>query len=284
MAALAWACAMSSPARADLDDLKVRLSADYTWDDNVNRGIKGQHLRDRFAGARIGLSLPLNLSERIRLMVTATGGGEKFDQYTGLDRAFAELQGELQYRTSGKFGAPIYGLFFRQAQDWYDSTLRDGYRSTIGLTLRKPATDKVFLFASLGYNRRDGKSEVFDDEDYFVRGTLDYSLAQHHSIYVGLEYRYGDSVSSGQPALAPLNIAEAVVADDAFPGLFAYKTKSHTGIVTVGYNFAFLQRHALDFSYRGIYSRPKEQPPSNVSADDLYYIDNQFTVSYLLRF
>jgi hypothetical protein len=282
LAACAWIWAL--PAHADLDDLKVRLTADYTWDDNVSRGIEGQRLHDRFASARIGLSLPLNLTARTRLMLTASGGGEWFDKYDGLDRAFAEIQGELQYRGSGKFGAPIYGLFLRTGQDWYDTTLRDGYRASIGLTLRKPATDRVFLFGSIGYNRRDGKSEVFDNEELFVRGTLDYSVSRRNSLYFGLEYRYGDSVSTGLPALAFLDIADAVVADDVFTDRFAYKTRSHTGILTLGYNFAFAERHALDFSYRGIYSRPEEQPPSNVSDDDIYYYDNQFTVSYLFRF
>lgn len=271
-------------AHADLDDLRVRLTADYTWDTNVSRGIESEELRDRFVSARIGLSLPLNLSQRIRLMLNATGGGEKFQRYEGLDRGFVEVQGELQYRASGEFSAPIYGLFLRQAEDWYDTLLRDGYRTSIGLTLRKPATDRLFLFGSAGYNRRDGKSEVFDNVDYFVRGTLDYSLGRRSTVYFGAEYRYGDSVSVGLPALAFLDIAEAVVADDVFTDRFAYKTKSHTGIVTMGYNFAFAGRHALDFSYRGVYSRPTDQPPSNVSEDDIYYTSHQLTASYLLRF
>jgi hypothetical protein len=281
---VAFGFAAAPPARADLDDLKVRLTADYSWDDNVTRGIEGQRLRDKFASARLGLTLPLNLGARTRVVLSAVGGGEKFDRYTGLDRAFLEGQAELQYRSSGQFGAPIYGLFFRQAQDWYDTTLRDGYRTTIGLTLRKPATDKVFLFASVGYNRRDGKSEVFDNNEGFVRGTLDYSIAQNHTVYLGAEYRYGDSVSVGLPALAFLDIAKAVVADDVFANRFAYKTTSHTGIVTAGYNFTFLGRHALDVSYRGVYSRPVDQPRSSISTTDIHYVDNQFTVSYLLRF
>lgn len=283
LCALAALCCARA-AHADLDDLKVRLTADYTWDDNVNRGTEDDRLSDQFASARIGLSLPLNLSARTRLMLSASGGGELFDKYDGLDRTFAELQGELQYRGSGKFGAPIYGLFFRTAQDWYDTTLRDGYRASIGVSLRKPATDRIFLFGALGYNRRDGKSEVFDNEEWFVRGTLDYSLSARNTLYVGLEYRYGDSVSSGPPSLGALNIADAVVADDVFPDRFAYKAKAHTGILTLGYNFAFAGRHALDFSYRGIYARAEDQPPSNVSEDDLYYYDNQFTASYLFRF
>jgi hypothetical protein len=282
LAAGAWACAL--PVSADLDDLKVRLTADYTWDTNVSRSIEDEELRDRFASARVGLSLPVNLSQRIRLMLQAAGGGEKFQRYEGLDRGFVEVQGELQYRASGDFTAPIYGLVLRQAEDWYDTTLRDGYRTTIGLTLRKPATDRLFLFGSVGYNRRDGKSVVFDNEDYFVRGTLDYSLGRRGTLYVGAEYRYGDSVSTGLPSLAFLDIADAVVADDVFTDRFAYKTVSHTGIVTLGYNLAFASRHALDFSYRGVYSRPTEQPPGNVSEDDIYYTSHQLIASYLLRF
>jgi hypothetical protein len=281
-AACAWAAV--APAHADLDDLKVRLTLDYNYDSNVSRGIRDEELDDSFGSGRLGLSLPLNLSARIRLMLSAAAGGEVYDRYRGLDRYFAEGQAELQYRPSGQFGAPIYSLFVRQGQDWFDSTLRDGYRTTVGLSVRKPATDKIFLFGALGWNRRDGKSEVFDNDDYFVRGTLDYSLSRRNTIYFGLEYRYGDSVSVGLPALAFLDIADAVVADDVFTDRFAYKTKSHTGIATLGYNFAFAGRHALDFSYRGVYSRPDEQPPEVVRDGDIYYVSHQFIASYLLRF
>jgi len=276
------ACAASNPAAAD--GLRFRASADYTWDDNVNRATKDNKLRDRFASANASATLPLQLSPRFRLMLASTLGGDTFHTYTGLTRGFAEFNGELQFRNSGQYTSPIWALFVKQGQDWYQSDLRDGYRTTAGLSVKKPVTDKIFLFGAASYIARDGRSTVFDTKEWSLRGNLDYALAPRHTFYMGLEYREGDSVSSAPPTLALLDIAKATVQDDVFANLIAYRFEARTGIVTVGYNFAVAPRQSLDISYHGAYSRPKDQPPSNISPNIIYYLDNQITLSYLIRF
>jgi hypothetical protein len=278
------ACIACDPAAAD--GLRFRASADYTWDDNVNRATKDNKLRDRFASANASATLPLQLSQRFRLMLAGTVGGDTYHTYSGLTRGFAEFNGELQFRNSGRYTSPIWALFVKQGQDWYQSDLRDGYRTTAGLSVKKPVTDKIFLFGAASYIQRDGRSTVFDTKEWSVRGNLDYALAPRHTFYLGLEYREGDSVSSAQPSLALLDIAKATVQDDVFtnPQLIAYRFEARTGIVTFGYNFAVAPRQSLDISYRGAYSRPKEQPSSSLTTDTIYYLDNQITLSYLIRF
>jgi len=282
--ALATVCSACSPAAAD--GLRFRASADYTWDDNVNRATKSNKLRDRFASASAGATLPLQLSPRFRLLLTGTLGGDSFHTYTGLTRGFAEFNGELQFRHSGQYTAPIWALFVKQGVDWYQSDLRDGYRTTAGLSVRKPVTDKIFLFGAASYIQHDGRSTVFDTKEWSLRGNVDYALAPRHTLYLGLEYREGDSVSSARPWLPLLDIAKATVQDDVFtnPQLIAYRFEARTGLVTVGYNFAVAPRQSLDISYRGAYSRPKEQPSSSLTSDTIYYLDNQITLSYLIRF
>ena len=196
------------------------------------------------------------------------------------------MQGELQYRKSGQFSEPIWGVFVRQGEDWYDSSLRDGYRTSAGFSVRKPLTDKLFFFSALAYNQRDGRSKVFDTKEVSLKANLDYSLSRRQTLYFGLEGRDGDIVSTASPKLAYFDIAKAVVQDDVFTDTprFSYKLKAYTGIATIGYNFALAERVALDLSYRAAYSRPHDQPPSVVTTETIDYVDNQVTLSVLIRF
>jgi hypothetical protein len=286
--AVAMACSMSwaHAAYAALDDIRVRVNADVTYDDNVSRARGEDKLHDSSTSLNLGANLPLQLSATSRLMLIANVGGEKFERYTGLDRFYANLQGELQYRRSGEFSAPIWGVFARQGQDWYDSSLRDGYRFSAGFTVRKPLTDRLFLFSAIAYNQHDGRSDVFDTREASVRANLDYSLSRRQTLYFGLEARDGDIVSTARPKLAYVDIAQAIVLDDVFTDTarYSYRFKAYTGIATIGYNLALGERAALDLAYRAAYSRPHDQPPAAVGADTIDYVDNQVTLSILIRF
>ena len=286
--AAAMACAMSwaPSAFADLDDIRFRLTADATYDDNISRARKDDKLDDSFGALNLGASLPWQLTGTSRLVLNANVGGEKFKRFAGLDRLYANLQGELQYRKSGQFSEPIWGVFVRQGEDWYDSMLRDGYRTSAGLSVRKPLTDRLFFFSAVAYNQRDGRSKVFDTKEVSLRANLDYSLSRRQTLYFGLEGRDGDIVSTARPNLAYFDIAKALIQDDVFTDTtrFSYRFKAYTGIATLGYNFAIGERVALDIAYRAAYSRPHEQPPSVVSTDTIDYVDNQVTLSILMRF
>jgi hypothetical protein len=284
--ASAWFAGWSPAARADLDDLRVRLSAEYTYDDNVTRATGDDRLYDSLGTLTASASLPLTLAARTRLLLSASAAGEKFQRYSGLDRISGTIGAEVQYRGSGTFSAPIWSVFARQSADEYDSDLRDGYRTTFGASVRKPWTDRLFLFAALGANLRDGRSTVFDAQDYFLRGNLDYSISRRQTLYLGLEGRDGDLISTARPSLEFLDIAEAIVLDDAFTDTtrYAYRIKGRAAIFTLGYNLAFGDRHALDISYRAAYAVPNEQPSSAVTTETVYYLDNQVTITYLLRF
>jgi hypothetical protein len=287
LARLASACALCclSPAYAGAADaLRFRVSGDVTYDDNVNRGISNSRLQDGFASLNVSATWPLELSHFTRLLLTGAVGGDHFIQYTGLDRAFAEFNGELQYRSSGQYTSPTYAVFVRESMDWYDSDLRDGSRTSVGVSVRKPVTDRIFLFGALAYNRRRAESPIFDTKDVSVRGTFDYTIARGHTVYTGLEYRDGDSVSTSLPSPALVSIAEARGPDDVFVGRFSYRFTARTGILSIGYNVALGPGQALDLSYRGVYSKPKDEPPSSLASTDIYYVDSQITLSYLIRF
>ena len=284
-AAAAWACLFAPQALADLDDVRFRLSADVTYDDNVTRAREDDRLDDTFATMSVGASLPLQLGANSRLALSANGGAERFNRYRGLDRNFADIQAELQYRGSGQFGEPIWGLFARGTVERYDtSDLRDGYRSSAGVTVRLPATDRIFIFGALAYNERDGRSAVFDTQDISIRGHLDYALTRRQTLYIGLEARNGDFVSTARPNLEYLDIAEAVVQDDVFTDVqrFSYRIRANVGILTLGYNIALGERASLDVAYRGAYARPEEQPTS-VTSEKRSYTLHQVSAALLSR-
>ncbi|MBI3530044.1 MAG: hypothetical protein HY067_19020 [Betaproteobacteria bacterium] len=285
-AAMACAALWAPSAFADLNDIRFRFTSDATYDDNISRARKDDKLYDSFGTLNLGASLPWQLSGTSRLVLNANVGGEKFKRYSGLDRLYANLQGELQYRNSGRFSEPIWGIFVRQGEDWYDSNLRDGYRTSAGLSVRKPVTDRIFFFSALAYNQRDGRSAVFDTKEVSVRANVDYSLSQRQTLYFGFEARDGDIVSTARSNLAYFDIAKAVIQDDVFTDTtrFSYRLKAYTGIATIGYNFALGEHAALDLAYRAAYSRPHDQPPSVVTTEKIDYVDNQVTLSILIRF
>ncbi len=286
LVAVACLACCSSTALAELDDIRFRLTADATYDDNVSRAREDDKFHDTLSTLNLGAGLPLRLSGTTRLVLSANAGGEHADRFDGLGRYYADAQAEVQYRSSGQFAEPIWGIFVKQAADRYRSELRDGYRASAGLTVRKPLTDKVFLFGALAYARRDGRSKVFDTSEVSLRGHVDYSLSRRQTVYFGLEARDGDIVSTARPDLRFLDIADALVVDDVFTDTtrYSYRIEAYTGIGTLGYNYGLGERAALDISYRIAYSLPSEQPSAAISSERLYYIDNQATVSLLIRF
>ena len=285
VATLLGALCGPSVARA-AQPFDFRIEAAYTYDDNVTRSSgAGNVLSDRFYTLTLNASQNLQHSENTRLVVLGFLGGEKYQTYDGLSRYFGGVQGEFQYRTSGEFDAPTFGFFVRGSRDQYESDLRDGYRYTAGLRVLQPVTDRIDVFAALAYNMRDGKSRVFDTQDYSARLNLDYSPARWSTVYLGGEYRHGDVVSTARPSLALVDIAEAIVRDDAITDTerLAYRLKADTVLTTLGYNLAFGEGHALDFSWRWVRSTATERPGYGTADAARYYV-NQFSVAYLFRF
>ncbi len=284
--AVACVAFSAPPVLAEWDDIRFRLGADVTYDDNVSRAREDDQFDDSFGTLNLGVTSPWQLSKTTRVVLNGNVGAEQFEVYSGLDRSYANIQAEVQYRGSGQFGTPIWSVFGRHGQDWYKSGLRDGFRDSIGIAVRKPVTDKIFFFGALAYNQRDGRSKVFDTEEVALRANLDYSLSRRQTLYFGLEGRDGDIVSTARPNLAFFDIADALITDDVFVDTprFAYRFKAYTGIATLGYNLALGEKFALDLSYRLAYSVPHEQPPSVVTTDTIDYWDNQVTLSLLYRF
>lgn len=285
--ALLLAGCLANPASAETPRISLRLDTGATSDNNVSRSLDYTHraLSDQSVFADINASMALPLSDRIRLILGGVVGGEKFFEFDGLSHASIGGSATLQFRPSGSFGSPIFAVFARTAADSYQSTLRDGYHSSYGLSVRKPVTDAIEASLAAQYNVRDGKSAVFDDKEWAAKFNLDYNIVGRSTLYFGGEYRHGDAVSSGNLSYGVLTLASAIVFDDVFKNqnFVAYKLKADTVIATVGYNWPISQRYALDLSYRYVRTTPTERT-SAIAVDTPRYTSNLVTLAFLLRF
>jgi len=279
LAVLALASGFARAAGGDTPG--VRVEASFTSDDNVTRAAGDDALSDSVLGVRVGASAALPMSTHTRALVQGFAGAERFNTYTGLSRNFIGGQSDFKYRASGEFGAATYGVFVRTAAEYYESSLRDGYRHALGATVLKPATDRVQFFGALTRNIADGNSTVFDAKNLSLRGNADWSLTRWDVVYFGLEYRRGDGVSTARPSLTIVNSVDAIVRDDAFDDTarFAYRFKASAWLASLGYNRAFAERHSLDISWRGV-----KTTPSDSALSELGYVVNQFSLAYLARF
>jgi hypothetical protein len=266
----------------------VGVEAGYTYDDNVTRGRNASEKRtDSVFSLSAGEPIPVKLGSlsKVRLMLTPQVTGEKFRLYSGLGRFSAGAQAELQYRGSGAFDAITYSLVGRAAYDQYESTIRRGGRYFVGVNARRAITDRIDLFAEAGRAMREGKSEVFQTREWVGKVNLDYALGGKRGVlYLAGEYRKGDGVSSGPGSLVNVGLADVFVPDDAYPGqdLFAYRFDSHTVLGTFGWNFPLGPRDSIDLSYRRAQSTPSAR--TTWDSGSLRYIDNQYSIVYLMRF
>lgn len=265
--------------------LDIRVDAGWLYDDNVTRSReRSEMLGDQSYSLNVGKVITIPLTSHVRALVGGSIGAEKFRNYDGLSKVTAGFSGDLQYRPSAEFGAPTFALFGRATAEQYESERRDGYRNSIGLSMRQSLTDRIDVFGALAHNERYADSAVFTTRDNSARLNLDWGVGPRSTLYMGAEYRRGDIVSSGRPSLENIDIAEVLVADDAYPGkgFFAYRFEGRTVITTLGYNLGLGPRDSLDFSWRRGEATPSLRPSFATSSSS--YIANQFSIVYLTRF
>lgn len=264
----------------------VRVETSIVWDDNVNRARESEEkLADRIYSLNVGKAASLPLGEHTRIVATGFAAGDKFARYPGLDRFSLGGQAELQYRASGEFSAPTFGLQGRLVFDEHAGQLRSGHRYSLGLTYRQGLTDRIEIFAALTANRRQADNVVFDGKDTSARVNLDYALTHSGVLYLGGEFRKGDAVTTRTDSHAYESFAKAWVPDDAYGSdpLVAYRYEAKTTLWTLGYNWALGPRDSLDFSMRRAASKPTA-PASPLYPAPSRYTANQFSVAYLVRF
>jgi uncharacterized protein YhjY with autotransporter beta-barrel domain len=258
----------------------VRVEAAFSWDDNLNRARAGpDKLADKIYDISVTQRFAVPVASHLRLLLTPSLSGQKFHTHDGLDRLSGALRGELQYRTSGDFYAPTFGVFARLTGEEYSSELRGGYNHAYGVNAHIALSERISAFGTVERTLREADSIVFDTEDYAVRLTFDYNLGRWGSLYAGGEFRRGDtvtSIDSGSAFYDGLSDIEEI--DDAYYNqtLEAIRFDAKTWLLRLGYNLPLGPRDSLDFSYRRVRSTPTRGGGS--------YEGNRLSAAYLMRF
>ncbi len=275
----------SADGQLSTGPLNLQVEAGYTHDDNVTRAKSGPDRRgDDNYTVNVSKRTGIGLSETSRVLLTGTLGGEKFRAFNGLSNVAATAEAEYQYRSSAEFDAPTLGAFARLSALGFESTLRDGWRASRGVSAQMSVTDRINLFGALSANVRDARSEVFSTRDVSARFNVDYALSETGTLYLGADFRRGDIVSTGRSSLENVSVADVFVQDDAYRGgqLFSYRFDGRTVLATMGYNLSLGNRDSIDFSWRHIRSTPGLRPAFVMSPRS--YKANQVSAVYLMRF
>ncbi len=267
------------------DDQEITVDTGYTWDDNISRGkLAGDIQADSIYTLNVSKTKQVTLGSNTRLLLTGTAGGERFQNFNGLSRYTLTGDAALQYRSSSEFDAPTWGAFAKVTGENYQSSMRNGYRLSAGVSVLQPLTDRITVFAALASNNRHANSEVFSNQDASARFNVDYALNRGATLYLSGEYRKGDIVSSGQPSLENITVAKLFALDDAFGSVqyASYKLDATTWLGTIGYNLSLGPRDSVDLAWRRVTSTPGLRPAWATSPNS--YVTNQLSASYLMRF
>lgn len=257
----------------------------YMFDDNVTRANGGgARLTDHSYSVNLGQPAIFPVADHQRVLLTGSLGGERFDRFKGLSRLTGTVHGEFQYRSSAEFGTPTFALFAGITAEQYQSWLRDGFRYSAGVSIRQAVTDRIRLFGVAAHNVRYGNSAVFDNKDNAARISLDYSLYDTVTAYLGGEYRRGDLVIAGPWSWSFYN-ANAYAQDDAFPGwgIYSFRFDGSTALATLGFNVRVSPRASVDLFWRRARSSVAYVTPSWSNAT-LSYVTDQYSAAYLVRF
>lgn len=263
-------------------DLQASISLQH--DDNVTRASDGfAQPSDQVLSADIRQRFFIPMSEHTRGILDLQLEGKRYREFHGLSRLTGGVRGEVQYRSAATFDTPTFALFAEVNADQYASAARDGVRYGIGLSVQQNVTDRISVFGSVSHQGRQARNTAFDQQYNAVKLNLDYAVTNAQTLYLGAEYRRGDSHTTTRPSLLNTGYASFVYQnDDAYTrqGFYTYRYKGDTLISTLGYNISLNAFHALDFSWVRARSTPDVSGPASTP----HYLVNQFSIAYLFRF
>ncbi|MFL9912264.1 hypothetical protein [Paraburkholderia sp. RL17-337-BIB-A] len=266
--------------------LDIAVSLGVGYDNNVSRARDSiDKLSDESLKGEIAKTFFIPLGDSFQVMLDVYGGAEGFRTYTKLSNLYAGLYGQLQYRPSIAFYAPVLSVFSLFEGDQYGSDLRRGYRYSVGGMIDQPVTDRIRVTGTLAHNQRYAKSDVFAAIDNAAQLSVNYRTFAGGRFYANVEYRLGDAVSSGRLTLDNIDVANVFVRDDAFnrDDFFSYRFRAHMWFTSLGYVHPIGPNGSLDVSWRYTHVTPTERPDFE-GASDVPYVSSQFIITYKHRF
>ena len=154
--------------------------------------------------------------------------------------------------------------------------MRSGFLFKFGVARHKLFTDRISFYSTLTGRYKISQGAVFEPLDVSLLFNLDYILARQKILYVALEIRRGDIVSSADPSTPAASYiiayAQAIEDDTAFANQFSYRLDASTLIYSLGYNHAIGSGRPFDFSLRAVRS---------ITVGGFTYDVNQISFAYL---
>lgn len=222
------------------------LSLGYTYDSNVSRAGSGYVYSDSILSATVGGDRTRALNKRNQLVYRYNLVADRYSTFDKLSRVAADFGVNWRYRASGAFSTPTYGLMARITGESYGSSLRSGMVLEFGGSVQKPLTDRVTMTAIAEVRQRDANSSAFDTSNTSVRLNIDYLLGQRSTLYLTYNRITGDMVLSAPSGYSGYKTWKS---DDAFyGGWWAYRFDATTDVGTLGFNYAFNEKNAVDVS------------------------------------
>ena len=262
----------------------IQVEAGFRHDDNINRSAEEHDEQSEQVFNAIVSTIRLyQLSDYSRFRVRSSLGLEDAQEHQGLDNISLGVRGEWQYRGSGHYSAPTYGVFGRVGYQEYDSDLRTGARYSAGINLKKPFNDRLILFSALEQRVREGDDEVFETDHTSFRALLNMSTGGNGTVRFGGEFREGDIVSSAAGSGNLSEIATAQVEDDAYfnEDFTAYRFDGESTIWTLGYNHSLGPYDSVDFAIQSVVS---EATDSDADSSETDYESQRISMFYLMSF
>lgn len=229
----------------------IDLHAGITLDDNItraarNRDIEGDTIIELGA---IG-SYSHALSSNSNLLFNAD---ISLVQYQDFDRlSYNELGLEITYQVQfeNNFNSPWYFVSARYATNSFDSTLRDGDYTELGMGMGKRLTDKVKLLAGIKHFNSDAEDSLLDVSSNTLFINFDYLLDNTNTLYALFEINIGGIISTNTSHPSQLG-SVSWIDDDAYPGLnspWTYQLDATTSSLRIGDSITLGYKQSLDIS------------------------------------
>lgn len=230
----------------------VDVHAGISFDDNVTRAahkrdIKSDTIID--LGAAAGYVHTLTTSSN--LVFNADLTLQQYQDYDKLSNTELGLEATYQIQFENNFDSPWYFVSARYANVNYDSTLRDGDYTEMGIGLGKRLTDKVKLLAGFKHYNSTAENSLFDLSSNVVYINFDYLLDNKNTLYLVLNLSDGGIISTNTPPHPSQLGSVPWVDDDAYPDLsspWTYQLDATTSSFRIGDSITLAYKQSLDIS------------------------------------
>jgi hypothetical protein len=218
--------------------------------------------------------------------VGASGGGELYTRYSGLNNAFAVANAAYRHKLDVGFAAPWIRCEVAAGYFGYDVDVRTGPRYAIRAGAGKRFTESFDAEIGGFYDRRYGpygkpdipgiSGHVFDLRGEGAYFRIGYDLTERLLVDAKLAIRRGDVVSTSSENAQIVGAATAIAEDPTFGNdLYDYRLRGTTRTAVVTMSWALDERSSLNLAYVG--------ESTNATAG-LGYRSNSASLVYLYRY